>query len=62
MMLCHIAVFASGKDEPPVPTQRVPPGPGLVVPIDSDIWILLVIGILLGLWKFYKHQSTPVNS
>ena len=49
-----LAVQASSSDKgPPPPSQNR--GPGL--PIDDNIWILIIAGVLLGVYILYKRNS-----
>jgi len=53
---------SSGSQNPPPPSEpgNVIHGPGLEVPIDDNIWILLVLGILFGIYMVYK-KSRSIN-
>lgn len=43
---------------PPEPKMGpLPPPPGLQVPIDENIWILIAGAILIGVWFFYKKMK-----
>lgn len=54
-------VVTGGPTPPPPPApggERIPSLPGLVVPIDENIVILLVAGLLAGVVYFYKNRVT----
>lgn len=54
-------VVTGGPSPPPPPApggERIPSLPGLVVPIDENIVILLVAGLLAGVVYFYKNRVT----
>ncbi len=40
---------------PPAPGDKIPPPPGL--PIDENIYILLIMGILFGIYIIFRFQS-----
>lgn len=48
------AQTVSGSQAPPPPSQNR--GPNL--PIDDNIWILLVVGILFGAYLIYKRNRS----
>jgi hypothetical protein len=61
LTLCiHLLMYgyALGKENhPPAPRPGdIPPGPGLF--IDSYIFILMVIGIIFGLWFLRRKKNT----
>ena len=41
---------------PPPPPPTPPPPPGLPLPIDSDITVLLVLGVVLGIYVAYRKR------
>jgi len=48
--------IAFAKPNPPVPTYKIPPAPpGL--PIDENLFVLLIIAILLGIYIIFRRQS-----
>ena len=62
-MIVSLASLAqsAGKDgptpPPPSPEGRMPPClPGLVVPIDENIQVLLVLGLIVGIAYFFKNR------
>ncbi|MEL6989655.1 MAG: hypothetical protein AAGK97_17735 [Bacteroidota bacterium] len=59
-----LAVYAQGKpDGPPPPDTRMPPTfPGLVVPIDENLMILLSLGFILGVYVVYKSTGHTAKS
>ena len=50
------------KPNPPAPTfKKPPPPPGL--PIDENLYVLLVIAVLFGIYIIYRHNlktKTPI--
>ncbi len=52
--LIFLALQAS--ENVPPPTNNPPP-PGGQLPIDENIWILLVVGILFGIYILYKRNQ-----
>jgi hypothetical protein len=65
--LCFILFFFSifsviAKGNPPAPTQKVPPPPPFA-PIDENIFLLMIIALLFGLYIIYNFkikQNTPM--
>jgi len=54
VMLLWIEVFSKG--DPPTPKPLGPPiNPG--TPIDGNISILLIAGVLLGVYSIYKNRT-----
>lgn len=51
---------SSGSQNPPPPggPGNVIHGPGLELPIDDNIWVLVTLGILLGIYVFYKNSQS----
>lgn len=46
---------AIAAPSPPAPTyKRPPPPPGL--PINENLFVLLIIAILFGMYMIYRHQ------
>lgn len=52
-LLCCNSLFASNTPPPPLPPG--PPGPS---PIDSELFLLLFVSIILGFYKIYKHKKS----
>jgi len=50
---------ASGTQGPPPPVRGGTRGPQL--PIDDNIWILLAMGIFLGIYIIYKRNRSSIN-
>ena len=50
---------ASGTQGPPPPARGGTRGPQL--PIDDNIWILLVVAILFGIYVIYKRNHSTIN-
>ncbi|GGG37795.1 hypothetical protein GCM10011344_43290 [Dokdonia pacifica] len=51
-------VVTGGPTPPPPPDGgRIPALPGLVVPIDENILILLVLGVITGIIYFIKKRT-----
>ncbi len=56
-VLMLVIQTASGGQGPPPPSQNR--GPQL--PIDENIWILLIIGVLFGIYIIYKRNRSSIN-
>ena len=56
-MLCGTSAFAQESIGPPPPNTRAVTPPGLPLPIDSDIVILLCLGLILGIYITYKRRT-----
>ena len=53
--------FANPNPPPPTFRRRPPPPPGL--PIDENLYVLLVIAVLFGIYIIYRHNlktKTPI--
>lgn len=50
---------ASGSQGPPTPGGEATRGPQ--TPIDENIWILLIVAILFGIYIIYKRNSKVTN-
>lgn len=50
----------AGPPEPTLSSQSEPsiPPPGLPVPIDDHIWLLLIMGLVLGVYFLVKKKIT----
>ena len=65
--LCFILFFFSifnviAKGNPPAPTYRKPPTPP-PLPIDENIYIVMIIALLFGIYIIYNNRSkskTPI--
>lgn len=65
--LCFILFFFSifsiiAKESPPSPTYRTPPAPPLL-PIDENIYIVMIIALLFGIYIIYNNRlktKTPI--
>lgn len=65
--LCFIFFFFSifnviAKESPPSPTYRKPVTPPLL-PIDENIYIVMIIALLFGIYIIYNNRSkskTPI--
>ncbi|WP_146090711.1 hypothetical protein [Aureitalea marina] len=56
LLLVPIATaMGQGEKEPPPPVNRAPPEDQL--PIDDNIWVLLVFGVVLGIYFYYHMKS-----
>jgi len=60
LLLC-LVIFVSNiasvyAQNPPPPTAPVPPG--LQLPIDDHIWVLLIMGLILGVYILVKKKIT----
>jgi hypothetical protein len=69
-LLESFLVAAGDKGGPPSPSRsgglagKTPPPPpqGLPVPIDENIFILLITALLFGIYIIYKHRSKEKSS
>ncbi len=52
-VLCLIGLSVFAQKAPPPPDSKVPL-PGLVLPIDDNLIVLILAGILAGLFYYYK--------
>ncbi len=53
-------LYAKDGQTPPPPAAAGPPPPvGLPTPIDQELWFLLVLGVLLGIYILYKKNFSP---
>jgi len=50
-----LSSYAQGG--PPPPDTRTTSLPGLVMPIDDHIIVVVMLGILLGVYYAYKHSK-----
>ncbi|MEP0262515.1 hypothetical protein [Dokdonia sp.] len=53
-------VVTGGPMPPPPPApggERIPSLPGLAVPLDENIMMLLTAGLLVGIVYFYKNRT-----
>ena len=59
LAIVRFSVFAQGRpDGPPPPDTRMPPAfPGLAVPIDSHILILVIAGLLLCVYAVFRLKK-----
>jgi hypothetical protein len=55
-----LGIFNAIADGPPVPSpmgrRKPPPPPGL--PIDENIFIVMIIAVLFGIYIIYSHRLT----
>jgi hypothetical protein len=65
VLIIHLLNFSSSfaGQHPPPPNngKKPPPPPGL--PIDKDLYLVLTIAVLFGIYIIYKHQlktKTPI--
>lgn len=62
LLLLFGLIFKSmGAPDPPQP-RSIPPPVGAPVPLDSEIWILLVSGVLLGIFFLVKKRKAATRS
>lgn len=55
LLLTNMAMFAQEIAQAPPPPQRtIDPPPGLVVPIDENVWVLFAAGLFFGGYVAYK--------
>ncbi len=62
--LVRFSVLAQGRpDGPPPPDTRMPPTfPGLILPIDHNIVLLLLAGVALGIYAFVKFKKRELHN
>ncbi|HEA29548.1 MAG TPA: hypothetical protein ENH91_06080 [Leeuwenhoekiella sp.] len=54
-------IYAQGsQNAPPQPKNAPPPPPGLPMPIDEHIWVLLIMGLVLGVFFLRKKKTTAL--
>jgi hypothetical protein len=56
-VLIFLVQAASSNQAPPPPSQNRGPN----YPIDDNIWVLLVVGILFGVYLIYKRNRSSIN-
>ncbi|CAM3338018.1 hypothetical protein AEQU2_01124 [Aequorivita lipolytica] len=49
-----VAQATSGGEGPPPPSQNRPPQ----LPIDDNIWILIAVGVLFGIYIIYRRNRS----
>jgi len=49
-----VAIQLSETTPPPPP----PPPPAGQLPIDGGVWLLLLFGVLFGVWSIYKRRQS----
>ncbi|HAT70094.1 hypothetical protein [Croceibacter atlanticus] len=54
-LLCS-AIAVRPSDGPPAPNSLTPSGPGLPVPIDTNIGIALALGVLAGIYFILRQR------
>lgn len=57
-----MGVCAYAQDDGPPPPTRTSSLPGLVAPIDDNIIVLVICGILAGAFYAYKNNKAKSNS
>ena len=58
-LICVLSFFdalASPKPPPPDGKEYIPPPPGEFLPIDENIFILMTVALLFGIYIIYKHK------
>ena len=55
-VLSFFSAFATPKPPPPDGKEYVPPPPGDALPINENIYILIIIALLFGVYIIYQHQ------
>jgi hypothetical protein len=59
-LIYNVLIFAIQSQGPPPPAGGTGSrGPHL--PIDENIWILLAMGIFLGIYIIYKRNRSSIN-
>ncbi len=53
--------IAFAKSGPPAPTHKTPPPPP-GVPINEDVFSILILALILGLYMIYKHNLKTKTS
>lgn len=61
-LLLLTGVYTYAQDRPPPPDSRDSSLPGLVLPIDENIIVLVICGILAGAFYAYKNNKAKSNS
>ncbi|AEE18652.1 hypothetical protein [Dokdonia sp. 4H-3-7-5] len=62
ILLSFVGVCGYAQDGPPPPGTRTSSLPGLVAPIDDNIIILVICGVLAGAFYAYKNNKARSNS
>lgn len=62
LFTAHFFVYgvAIAKQKAPPPPQRTPPGPGL--PIDEGLVLVLIVGIVLGVYFILRKNNSNLQS
>jgi hypothetical protein len=53
------ALPSPGFATPPPPPPTTPPPPGL--PIDGGIFVMVVVGLIFGIYKIYQHKKRVIS-
>ena len=56
VMLYLFGIITTFSQTPPEPDPQGPPPPPPGEPIDEHIFILILLGILLGIYIIYRHK------
>jgi hypothetical protein len=51
-----VPFYAQNSSSPPEPASGIPPASGLQLPIDDHIWVLLIMGLFLGIYFLKKEK------
>jgi hypothetical protein len=62
IFLSFMGLCAYAQDGPPPPDTRTSSLPGLVMPIDDNIIVLVIFGILAGAFYAYKNNKAKSGS
>ncbi|MEM0517476.1 MULTISPECIES: PID-CTERM protein-sorting domain-containing protein [Aequorivita] len=53
----YLLMFLVVQAREDVPPPNDPPPPGPQLPIDDSLWILIVAGLIYGIYIVYKHRK-----
>ena len=62
MFLYGVVDMFCKTDGPPLPSNKKPPGPPKL-PVDENIYVLLIIALFFGIYIIYNHKiktKTPM--
>ena len=61
-LILIVGAIRTGYGQSPPPPTPIPPPPGLQAPIDDYIPHLLILGVLIGGYFFYKAERQKVTN
>jgi len=57
-----MAILLQGSGSaPPVPKMGPPPPVGDQVPLDENIWVLIVAALAVGVWYLYTNRKSIIS-